>query len=109
MKTWKVVISANAKADLKDIYGYIAYTLLEPQIAKNQKKRITENIKKLKQFPESFPIYENEPWHSLGLRRFFVNNYTVIYQVFKEKNTVSVVTVIHSRRNIDNVLGKALK
>ena len=54
--------------DLKAIYEYIALTLLEPDIAAGQLDRNEKAIMKLQEMPERYRLYEEEPWHSKGLR-----------------------------------------
>jgi toxin ParE1/3/4 len=36
MSIWKVVYTGQAEYDLREIYEYIALSLLEPKIAKNK-------------------------------------------------------------------------
>ena len=38
-----------------------------------------DEIKKLDSMQERFSLYQEEPWYSLGLRFFPVENYTVFY------------------------------
>ncbi|MDO4477411.1 MAG: CRISPR-associated endonuclease Cas3'' [Lachnospiraceae bacterium] len=72
---FQVNYSAEARLDLKDIYEYIAYELLAPEAAAGQTRRIMKAIRSLEQMPERHKLYEEEPWHSRGLRVFPVDNY----------------------------------
>lgn len=36
MSEWKVVYTEQAERDLRSIFEYIAFSLLEPEVAKNQ-------------------------------------------------------------------------
>ena len=48
MNFWKVVYTEQAEYDLREVYEYIAFSLLEPEIAKSQARRIIGAIAKLK-------------------------------------------------------------
>lgn len=104
MKTWDVVLTASAETDLDEIYSYIAETLLAPVTAWRQTARILKAIFKLDEMPERCPLLANEPWHSRGLRRLTIDNYSAIYEIDASVNRVSVVAIVYSKRNIDNVL-----
>ena len=75
MSTWEVVYTEQAENDLRGIYEYIAFTLLEPEIAKKQVKRIIEFTAKLNEMPFRYRLYEKEPWYGKGLRVLPVDNY----------------------------------
>ena len=47
-----------------------------------------------------FRLYNEEPWHSAGLRFFPVNHYLVFYLPDEAKNTVNIVRIIYSGRDI---------
>jgi len=67
---YKVKYTATARSDLRRIYEYIAYTLMVPQTAENQTRRILDAVKKLDRMPERHALYEDEPWHSQGAAVF---------------------------------------
>ena len=77
--SWDIVYTAGARRDLRDIYEYIAYELLVPETAAGQTQRIMKEIRALDEMPMRFRLYEEEPWHSEGLRFFPVDNYLVFY------------------------------
>lgn len=97
---WDIVYSARAKRDLKDIYEYIAYELLVPETAAGQTQRIMKEIRSLDEMPMRFRLYEEEPWHSVGLRFFPVDNYLVFYLADEAENTVNIVRIIYRGRDI---------
>ena len=101
---WHVEIAAQAENDITEIYWYIAYTLLEPGIAWNQIERIRKNINKLSNMPERFPIIDEEPWKSRGVRRLIIDNYVAFYVLDAELNTVKVIRVLYARRNFIEIL-----
>ena len=101
---YKVLIEEPAQQDLRDIYKYIAETLMEPQIAARLVGTIREAIESLDRMPERFPLYDSEPWRSQGIRRLNIDNFAAFYIVVKDNYTVSVLTVMYSGRDIDKIL-----
>jgi len=59
---YKVALTNQAETDLRDIYEYIAFVLLEPEIAINQLERIEKFILSLDEMPERFSVFQKEPW-----------------------------------------------
>jgi len=104
MKEYKILISDDAKDDLRTIYNYITNTLLEPGIASGQKNRILDGIRSLDHMPERYQLYDAEPWRSKGFRKMLVDHYFVFYVPFTDKSEVLVVRVIYARRDIDAAL-----
>ena len=105
---YKVLIEEPAQQDLRDIYKYIAETLTEPQIAARLVGSIREEIESLDRMPERFPLYDSQPWRSRDIRRLNVGNFAAFYVVVKDNRTVSVLAVMYSGRNIDEILIKKL-
>ena len=77
---YKVMYTAGAKRDLRNIFRYISEELLAPENAAGQTDRIMAAIRKLDTMPNRNRLYEEEPWHSRGLRFFPVDNYLVFYK-----------------------------
>jgi toxin ParE1/3/4 len=65
--------------NLRGIYEYIAFSLLEPATAKKQTRRIMDAAAKLKQMPLRHQLYQKEPWRSKGLRVLHIDNYLAFY------------------------------
>ncbi len=103
---YKIMLTDQADADLRSIYEYIAFTLLEPEIASGQLKRIEKGILSLDEMPERFRMFEKEPWHSRGLRQMPINNFIVFYILKAEDKTVNVIRVMYGGRNIDEQFKK---
>ena len=97
---WNIVYTAMARRDLRNIYEYIAYELLVPETATGQAQRIMKEIRTLEEMPMRFQLYEGEPWHSVGLRFFPIDNYLVFYLPDESKNTVSIVRIMYGGRDI---------
>lgn len=105
MKTgYKIIYSPEALDDLRSIYLYIAEELLAEQAAANQVSRIRKEIRRLDTFPEKHEFVEWEPWHSMGMRWFPINNYNVYYLIEEQDETVSIVRIFYSGRDIEHII-----
>ena len=103
---FKIEITTQAKADLRSIYEYIAFTLLSPQSAAKQLDRLEKSIMSLDNMPMRFKAYETEPWHSRGLRIMPVDNFVALYIPNMETGIVTIIRVMYGGRNIDEQLNK---
>jgi len=103
---FEIEVSEQADVDIRGIYEYIAFELHAPDNAGGQLNRLEESIMSLKQMPERFRGYENEPWKSRGLRMMPVDNYCVLYISDMEQAIVSIVRVMYGGRDIDSQLRK---
>ena len=101
---YNVETTKQARHDMKMLYEYIADTLMEPIIAEKQYTRIEMAVYSLDQMPERFRRYEKEPWRSRNLRIMPVDNYIVFYTVNNESRVVTVMRIMHGRRNTEKEL-----
>ena len=99
---YKIHLTEQARQDLREIYEYIAFALLEPEIARKVRKRITDKLYSLKETPEMYAVYQEEPWKSRGLRRINIENYSGFYLI--EGKNVQVIRILYSGRDISNIL-----
>lgn len=104
MSKWKVVLSPDFKTEIRGIHSYIANTLLVPETAIKQIKRIMDATKSLVEMPLRNPLYEKEPWKSRGLRKLIVDNYVVFYWTNETSQEIVVLHVLYGGRNISNFL-----
>ena len=98
---YEVVTTAQAVADLRAIFEYIAYELLAGENAIKQLDRLEEAILSLDEMPERYHLYDKEPWRERNLRIMPVDNYLVFYIPQEEDKTVTVIRVMYGRRDID--------
>lgn len=101
MNSWKIAYTEHAENDLRDIYEYIAYALLEPEIAKKQTRRIINAISKLSMLPLRYQLCEKEQWHCKGIRVMPIDNYLAFYLPLESQNTVFINRIMYSGRDID--------
>lgn len=104
--SWDILYTAGARRDLRNVYEYIAYDLLVPETAAGQIQRIMKGIRSLDRMPMRFQLYDEEPWHSAGLRFFPVDNYLVFYLPDETKNIVSVVRIMYGGRDVRRQLSE---
>ena len=101
MNKWNIVYSEQAAQDLRDIYEYIAYNLLEPETAAKQVQRIMADILKLETLPMRHQLYHKSPWKERGLRVLPTDNFLSFYLPIETKNTVAIVRIMYGKRDID--------
>lgn len=104
MSEWTVVYTERAEGDLRSTFEYIAFSLLEPAIAKNQLRRIVDAVAKWSEMPLRYRLYEKEPWHSKGLCILPIDNYLIFYLPVKAKMTVAVIRIMYGGRDIEKQL-----
>ena len=98
---YEVVTTAQAVADLRAIFEYIAYDLLAGENAIKQLDRLEEAILSLDEMPERYHLYDKEPWRERNLRIMPVDNYLVFYIPQDDDKTVTIIRVMYGRRDID--------
>lgn len=103
---YKIVFTEQADADLRSIYEYIAFNLLEPGIAKSQLESIEKGIQSLNEMPSRFRKFEKEPWNSRGLCQMPVDNFVIFYIPQNEDETVTVIRVLYGGMDIDKQIKK---
>jgi len=107
MREWTVVYTEDAEGDLRSIFEYISYSLLEPEIAKKQLRRIIDAVAKLNEMPMRHQLYEKEPWHSEGLRVLPIDNYLAFYLPIEREMRVAVIRIMYGKRDIEAQLHQA--
>jgi toxin ParE1/3/4 len=63
-----------------------------------------DTVAKLNDMPLRHPLYENEPWHSKGLRILPIDNYLAFYLPVEIKTTVAVIRIMYGGRDIEERL-----
>lgn len=104
MSEWNVKLSPEFKQEVRDIYSYIANTLLVPETALKQIDRILKAVESLDEMPQRNPLYEREPWKTRGLRKLVVDNFVVFYLINEKQKDVVIFHVFYGGRNITELL-----
>ena len=103
---YQIFYTNSARQDLKNIYRYISESLVEPEIAAKLTDKIMKAIRSLDEMPQRYRLFEEEPWHSRGLRILPVNNYPVFYLLDDEKTVVTILRIIYGGRDISRQLSE---
>lgn len=106
---YDVVYTAEARQDLRDIYEYIAYEFLVPEIASGQVDRIMKAARSLEQMPMRYTRYEEEPWHSQGLRFLPVDNYLIFYLSDETTRVVNIIRIMYGGRDVKRQLRETIE
>ena len=107
--TYKVKLTNNALAQLKEAVGYISKVLLEPEVARRWSDRIKKEILTLDHMPLRYPLVDEEPWRAEGIHKLTVENFIVYYWVNEDTSTVWVTAVVYGRRDQLFVLHNMIK
>ena len=102
--SYTVYYSEEAERDLHSIFQYIAFNLSAQIAARRQTDEIMKEIESLDENPLRYPLYKHEPWYSMGLRFFPVNNYIVFYLTDESNMNVSIVRIMYGGRDIEKQL-----
>lgn len=102
--TYRVTISAQADADLRGIYEYIAFKLRSAINAAGQLERLEKAISGLDTMPERYVLYGADKWAERGLRKMPVDNYLVYYILDREAMTVNVIRVLYGGMDVKREL-----
>lgn len=63
-----------------------------------------DKVLTLDEMPMRHTLYEEEPWHSLGLRYLPVDNYVIYYLPDTTTYTVDIIRIMYSGRDAKNQL-----
>ena len=105
---FNVVYTSEARQDLRDIYEYIAYEHFVPETAAGQVDRIMKAARSLEQMPMRHRRYEDEPWHSQGLRFLSVDNYLIFYLPDETNNVVNIIRIMYGGRDVKKQLSETI-
>ncbi|MCR5023751.1 MAG: type II toxin-antitoxin system RelE/ParE family toxin [Lachnospiraceae bacterium] len=102
MKTYKVVITAIAKAQIKKYLKYLSNNLKNPQAARAVRDDYKETIKQLKNIAGSLKDCDNPNLANRNLRRicFQKHDYVMLYRI--DDNTATVVRIYHMLQDYEN-------
>ena len=100
----KLVMSPEAKADLKEIAGYIAHKLNNPDSALRLLRRVKEDTSKLRKFPEmGTPLRKSG---DVEYRYIICGSYMVFHHY--QEGTVYIDRILYGRRDYMAILFGAL-
>ena len=96
---YSVTIQPEAKADLDEIYAYVAQHLRNVPDALRLLDRLEQSILSLNEMPYRAPLSRDPRFAIQGVRKLSVGNWNVFYLIDDEWLEVSVVHVAHHLRD----------
>ena len=102
--SWGIQYAPLAEEDLLKAYRHIAYFLRAPENAAEQTMRIIRAVRSLEEMPQRHRLYDDEPWHSQGLRVMPVDNYIILYWLDTRQKTVHIARIMYGRMNVSSQL-----
>lgn len=103
MESFRVKITRSASEDIRKIVEHIAYRLNNPEAALSISEMIISSAESLSIFPKRHRI-RREDSYGRSIRFCLAGNYVITYRVDDNSRTVEVLRVIHSRRDMNNLL-----
>lgn len=100
MREYRVEMTESARQDLRSIVFYIRDVLREPSAAQRILSKLQEEAQALCHMPERYPLWEDEPWHSLGLHKLVVKKYVVLYLIDEQRQAVQIARIFYGGRDI---------
>ena len=96
---YEVKLTVQAIGQIEEAVQYISKILLEPETARKWADTLQCEIEKLDTMPSRYPLTDEEPWHTKGIRKMPVKNFLVYYLVDEKKKAVWITAVIYGRRD----------
>ncbi len=72
---------------------------MEPDVARKWLAKLKQEISELSTMPKRFPLVEEEPWRTNGIRKMPAGNFIVYYWSDEPEHAVWVTAVIYGRRD----------
>ena len=103
MESFRVKITKSASDDIRKIMEHIAYRLNNPEAALNISEMIISSAESLSIFPKRHRIRRKDSY-GRNIRFYLAGNYVIAYWIDDNSRSVEVLRVIHSRRDMNNLL-----
>ncbi len=101
---YRLKITPKANEDLEYIYNYIANSLFNEGAAENLMYEIEIGIMRLKQFPFSCSLVNDEILRGKGYRKLIIKNYIAFYIVDEIDKQVVIMRVLYGRKKYENII-----
>ena len=100
---YEVQYTAQAQEDLVSTMEYISSILKAPVVAESLLDEMEKEIGILAENPLLFPISQDEDIAKRGIRHMLIKNYFMSYSVDEELETVTIIRILHARRDWINL------
>lgn len=104
MKRYRILMTEPAAEDLLKIAEYTARELREPATAQKLVGKIKEAVMSLVEMPTRYATVAGERLATQGIRKLPLENYIVFYVISERDGTVTVVRILHGRRDWEHLL-----
>ena len=101
---YKLEFLPIARDDMLEAVKYIANELKSPVAAQNLADDFISAAERLCEFPYANNVYVPIKPLELEYRRTIVKNYLMFYTVNEQTKTVTIMRVIYSKRDIENII-----
>lgn len=101
---YSINITKTAESDLNNAALYIAESLGNKAAANKLLDTAEKEIASLSDFPERNPLVRDLFLASNGFRMQRINNYLAFYVIRSETRSVSILRIIHSKRDWISIL-----
>ena len=102
---YEVKLTSQAIRQIEAIVQYISKVLFVPETARKWADALQSEITKLDFMSSRYPLTEEEPWHTNGIRKMPFKNCLVYYLIDEDKKAVWITAVIYRRRDQLQALG----
>ena len=101
---YKINITKAAEIDLQNAAFYIANNLKNKTAANRLLDAVEKELSSLCDMPERNPLVRDSFLASNGVRMQMIKNYLAFYVIRKENSSVTVLRIVHSRRDWITIL-----
>lgn len=101
---YQINITESAENDLKDAALYIANILNNRTAANKLLDTADKELSSLINFPERNNLVHDAFLASNGIRMQMINNYIAFYVIREEIKSITILRIIHSRRDWISIL-----
>lgn len=96
---YQIKLTNHALEQLKEAVRYISTVIHEPETARHWSGRLQKAILSLDHMPFRYPLVDEEPWRTEGIRKMPVDNFIVYYWANEETAAVWITAVVYGRRD----------
>ena len=94
--------------DLDEIISYFINELKSKQVASDFLSKLSKVIDDIRLFPNSGELVNNDLIRKKGIRRKYIDNYTLFYLPEKKEKMIYILRIVYSRRNLDYILSNII-
>ena len=101
--SYSVAYLPKAVDDIRDIYRYIAFELLDPGAAEKLVNRIRKSVASLDCMPFRNPVVDWEPLKTTGMRAMPVDSFEVFYMAIEDTHAVVAVRTVYGESDMNGI------